>query len=87
MLIYPDQLTLIKCYLKLGQHELVKESIKNFISTDPLINYNLLDEIYNKSGIDGLLNWFVKWLLINQSEKYIEKTIKPVESMMWKNKF
>ena len=75
MLIYPDQLTLIRCYLKLGQHELVKESINDFISTDTLINYNMLDELYNKNEIDGLLNWFVNWLSMNQSEKYIEKTM------------
>ena len=51
------------------------KSINDFISTDTLINYNMLDELYNKNEIDGLLNWFVNWLSMNQSEKYIEKTM------------
>ncbi len=71
MLIRSDSLAIIKCYIKLGWNELAKESIKNFTSTDPSIDYNVLDEIFIKSGIDGLMNWFVNWLLLNKSEKYI----------------
>lgn len=71
LLVRFDKLGIIKCYINLGWNELAKESIKNFISTDPSIDHKVLDEIYIKSGIDGLMIWFVNWILVNKSEKYL----------------
>jgi TolB-like protein len=75
MLIHVDKLGLIKCYVNLGWSELAIESIKNFTSTDPSIDYRLIDEIFIKSGIDGLMIWFVNWLSVNKSEKYVNNIL------------
>lgn len=71
VLIYPDKLSIVKCYIHLGWNELALETIKKFISTDPSINNKVLDDIYYKSGIEGLVSWFINWMFEHKSEKYI----------------
>ena len=72
MLIYPDKLSIIKSYIHLGWNELAIEAIKKFISTDPSIDNKVLDDIYYKSGIEGIVSWFINWLLEHKSEKYTD---------------
>ena len=71
MLIYPDKLSIIKCYIHLGWDELAIDTIKKFVSTDPSIDNKILDNIYHKSGIDGLVFCFINWMFEHTSEKHI----------------
>ena len=60
------------CYLLSGNNEKAVEYIKDLSSTDPTLNsYEFLDKIYQESGIEGVGNWFISWLLANKQNKYV----------------
>ena len=71
-LIRKDNLHIIKCYIKLGWNEMAIVNIKKFISTDSSIDAKALDKIYQELGIEGAIDWFIDWILVNNSEKYID---------------
>lgn len=70
MLISDDNLNIIKCYIRLGRNREAFENIKKFISTDSSIDTKALDKIYQESGIEGVMHWFVNWMLANKHEQY-----------------
>ena len=64
-------LTILKCYVKLGMNKEAIEYMKNIVSVDTSGNYHeILDEIYQKSGIEGINYWFIEWMLFNETEQY-----------------
>ena len=66
-----SMLTILKCYVKLGMNKEAIAYLKNIVSVDTSSNYHeILDEIYQKSGIEGSINWFIDWMLFNETEQY-----------------
>ena len=64
IMIWNTKLSIIRCYLNLNKNKEAIDHIKEFISTDPSIDdYEILDKIHKKSGIDGVVYWFINWLL------------------------
>ena len=71
-----SKLIIIRCYLHLNKNEEVLDHIKEFISTDnPINDYEILDRIHKKSGIDGVVYWFINWLVESEERKYLHKMI------------
>ena len=62
-LIFFNKLSMIRCYLNLGMNKDVLELIKDVISIE---NHQLLDKIFEESGIKGVVNWFIDWLLVHK---------------------
>lgn len=58
-----DKLHLIRCFLNLGKNKEALELIKDVISID---NHQLLDKILMESGIKGVINWFIDYILVNK---------------------
>ena len=58
-LILINKLCIIKCYLNLCMNNDAFELIKDFIS---VYNHQLLDKIFEESGIKGVINWFIALL-------------------------
>ncbi len=75
MLVYADKLAIIKCYFILGYNELAVEVIKEIISSNPSLDTKVVDEVYLKLGMDRLINWFIDWILENNSIKYFHDNI------------
>lgn len=69
--IWKNNLRIIQCYLHLGNNKVTIESIKEFISTDSTIDISVLDEMFQYSGIEGVINWFINWILVvDKPEKH-----------------
>ncbi len=62
---------IFKCYVKLGKdREAIKQLIR-IISKYPSSNKpELLDEIYQGSGIEGIISWFIEWTQLDESTGY-----------------
>jgi len=76
IVIWYVKLHIISCYLNLNKNKEAIDHIKKFISTDPSIDdHKLIDEIYKKSGIEGVVYWFIDWLLQTKEKKYGNKII------------
>ncbi len=72
MVIWNDKLSIVRCYIHLERNNKAVEEIKNLISTDYSNNsHQTIDKIYQESGIVGVINWFINWMLINEQKKYI----------------
>ena len=68
--IYP-KIRILKSYVKLGMNEKAIEQIISIILKDSInYNYELLDNIYQKSGIEGVIYWFIDWMVINRPKHY-----------------
>jgi TolB-like protein len=62
------KIRIIKCYLELGMNNNVLEYIKDIVSFDTTGNdHEILDELYQNSGIEGIVPWFINWMLLNES--------------------
>jgi TolB-like protein/class 3 adenylate cyclase len=62
-------LRILKSYVKVGFNQEAVEHVKNIVSIDDSINNNdLLDGIYQKSGMTGIITWFINWMLLNEQE-------------------
>ncbi|MDX5584271.1 MAG: hypothetical protein QNK20_04990 [Aureibaculum sp.] len=71
VLIFHLRLKIILSYLNLGRGQEAIENIKMLITTDPLIENNeFLNKMYQESGINTVLYWFVDWILINKQGAY-----------------
>ncbi len=67
---YHTILRILKCYVKLGMDKEAIGHIKNIVSIEASSNnHELIDKIYQKSGIEGIINWFIDWMLFNKSIK------------------
>jgi len=63
-------LAIIRCYVKLDMNREALEHTKNIISLDTSSNYHeILDEIYQNSGIEGIIYWLIDWMLFNETEQ------------------
>jgi TolB-like protein/class 3 adenylate cyclase len=63
-------LLILKCYVKLGMNNEAVEHIRNIISVDASSNnYELVNKMYQKSGIEGVIYWFINWILLNESKE------------------
>ncbi len=60
--IWKNNIRILQCYLHLGENKVTLENIKKFISTDPSIDNKALDRIYDNSGIEGVIYWFINWM-------------------------
>ena len=87
IVIWNVKLSIISCYLNLNKNKEAIDHIKKFISTDPSYDdHELLDEIHKKSGIKGVINWFIDWLLESKEIKYGNKiTIAKLHSCIGEN--
>ena len=58
------------CNIKLDMNREALEHTKNIISLDTSSNYHeILDEIYQNSGIEGIIYWLIDWMLFNETEQ------------------
>ena len=74
IIIKNAKLSIICSYLNLDKNKEAIDQIKKFISIDPSYDdHELLDKIYNKSGIKGVVYWFIDWLLESKERKYRSK--------------
>ena len=65
---------LMHAYIKLGRYDDAKDQIKDIIAFDPSSNnLEMLDRIFEESGIEGLLLWFIEWLQENESLDFYYK--------------
>jgi TolB-like protein len=63
------RLRIIKSYIKLGEDEKAYEHIKNIITIDDSTNLQkVLDKIYQKSEIKGIIYWFIDWIVVNEPD-------------------
>ncbi len=61
------QLRILKSYVRLGENEKAIEHIKEIIAVyDSKKIHERLDEIYQKSGIEGIIYWLIDWILVNE---------------------
>ena len=63
--ILDSKFLIMKCYLNLGMNKDVLELLKDFI---PIDNHQLLDKIFEESGIKGVINWYI--LVNKQKTRY-----------------
>ena len=62
-------LRILKSYVKLGFNHEAVEHVKNIVSIDDSSNINKLsDGIYQKSGIEGIITWFINWMIYNEQK-------------------
>ncbi|MGB5608625.1 tetratricopeptide repeat protein [Eudoraea sp.] len=71
-LILGNKLSIMKCYLNLGRNKDAFELLKDFI---PINNHQLLDKIFEDSGIKGVINWYINWILVDKQNKNNNYTI------------
>jgi TolB-like protein len=62
---------IFKCHVNLGtDREAIKQLIR-IISKYPSSNKpELIDKIYQESGIEGIILWFIEWIQLNESTGY-----------------
>jgi len=65
-------LRIFKSYVKLGLHQESVEYLKTIVAfADATDNYELLDDIYQQTGIEGIIIWLIDWILCNErQDKY-----------------
>lgn len=74
-LILTNKLCIINCYLNLGMNKDALVIIKEISSiNNSKDNDQLLDEIFEESGIKGVINWFIDWLLVNKQNRNVNFT-------------
>ncbi len=62
---------LLHAYISLGRNHEAKEQLKDIVSIDPSFDKpEMLDSIFEESGIDGLLLWLIDWLQENESADF-----------------
>ncbi len=71
-LILGNKLSIMKCYLNLGRNKDAFELLKDFI---PINNHQLLDKIFEDSGIKEVINWYINWILVDKQNKNNNYTI------------
>ena len=72
---FASMLRIFKCYVKLGKDREAIKQLMQIISIDPSnTNPDLLDKIYQKSGIEGIISWFIEWIQLNESTGYYHIT-------------
>ena len=65
---------LLHAYISLGRNHEAKEQLKDIVSIDPSFDKpEMLDSIFEESGIDGLLLWLIDWLQENESADFYYK--------------
>ena len=65
---------IMHAYIKLGRYDDAKDQIKDIIAFDPSSNNpEILDRIFEESGIEGSLLWFIEWLQENESPDFYYK--------------
>jgi len=62
---------IFKCHINLGMDREAIKQLMHIISKYPSSNNpELIDKIYQKSGIEGIILWFIEWLQMNESTGY-----------------
>jgi len=74
IVIWNIKLSIISSYLNLDKNKEAIDHIKKIISTEPSFDdHELIDKIYKKSGIKGVVNWFIDWLLESKEKRNVNK--------------
>ncbi len=61
---------ILKCYLKQGKDKEVIGQVKAIITKNGSKNFDkLLDEIYQISGTEGIIYWYIDWLILNKPQR------------------
>ncbi|RLD61974.1 MAG: hypothetical protein DRI95_13605 [Bacteroidetes bacterium] len=64
---YYYMIDILICYIKLAMNEKAIDHIKGIISINANNDHEMLDKIYQKSGIEGVIYWFIDWNLLNET--------------------
>lgn len=64
--ILGNKWAIMLCYLNLGLDKDALEHLKDIISRD---NHQLLDKRFEESGIKGVINWYIDWILLDKQNK------------------
>jgi adenylate cyclase len=65
---------LFKCNIRLGHDQEAVEIFKKIISIDPSFDRSeVIDAVYRKSGIEGLIKRYIQWLQENDSPDFFYK--------------
>ncbi|MEN8122873.1 MAG: hypothetical protein ABFS35_21215 [Bacteroidota bacterium] len=68
---HSQRIRILKCYLKLGMNDEAVEHIKNIIAINSSGNNQvLLDNIFHESGMEGVIYWFIDWMLLNKLDNH-----------------
>jgi len=63
-------IAVFKSYVKLGINNETLEYLKNLVSIDASSNnHELLDKIYQESGIEGIIFWLIDWTIVDKPLK------------------
>ena len=70
---FPSMSCIFNSYIKLGKDIEALDQLKAIIINIDSNNYdNLLDEIYLTSGINGVIYWYIDWLIKHSSPEFID---------------
>lgn len=66
-----SMVAILRCYLSLGMESEAIEQMKKIVSIETSnIGFERLDELYQHSGVEGAIRWFIDWLQINKLSNY-----------------
>ena len=71
-IVFISKFSIMQCYLNLGMNKDAFELLKDFI---PIDNHQLLDKIFGESGIKGVINWYIDWILVIKQKRSDSHTI------------
>jgi len=69
----PSVLRILNCHVKMGLNDEAKDDIKRMVLSNSKVDYSdEIDEKYQECGLEGLVEWFIEWMLKNKQNGYNE---------------
>lgn len=63
---------MFKCYIRLGQEQKAIDMLKTNLADSLKKTHTIIDIVYQKEGIEGVVHWYVENVLSREHEKYRE---------------